>query len=128
MKKCTKCHLEQLESAFYADNRFLDGLRSQCKKCVAIASRETNLKRRHGLTPADITAMIAAQDGRCSICGTTDPGRGEKRLLVDHDHKTKKVRGLLCHNCNALLGDAKDNISTIQAAIEYLNKWNGDNH
>ena len=48
--------------------------------------------------------------------------RREKSSDIDHSHETGKVRGLLCHNCNMLLGHSKDNINTLENAIMYLNK------
>lgn len=42
------------------------------------------------------------------------------KLNVDHDHKTRNVRGLLCHNCNRALGLLKDNINSLKSAISYL--------
>jgi hypothetical protein len=47
-------------------------------------------------------------------------GKNSKRLGIDHDHTTGQVRGLLCDNCNPALGSFKDNIETLQKAIDYL--------
>lgn len=47
-----------------------------------------------------------------------------RRLFVDHNHETKKVRGLLCTNCNAGLGMFKDSIEKLELAIDYLNHYN----
>lgn len=70
-----------------------------------------------GLSPADYQAMLDEQGGVCAICG--DPP-GVQALAVDHDHATGYVRGLLCTNCNHLLGKAKDNRTVLEAAIAYL--------
>ena len=72
--------------------------------------------------------MVLAQLGMCAICGGP-PGR--RSLSVDHDHSCcdgnfscgKCVRGLLCANCNHLLGKAKDDPVVLQRAIDYLEKW-----
>jgi hypothetical protein len=53
-----------------------------------------------GVSDADYEALLAAQGGGCAICGNPPKTR---RLDVDHDHKTGKVRGLLCHRCNRAL-------------------------
>ncbi|MEI8051963.1 MAG: endonuclease domain-containing protein [Actinomycetes bacterium] len=53
-----------------------------------------------GVTPAIYEVMLDDQDGGCAICGRPPKTR---RLDVDHDHKTGKVRGLLCHRCNRQL-------------------------
>jgi hypothetical protein len=67
--------------------------------------------------------MREAQDNKCAICGSTDPARKDGDWDVDHDHATGKVRGLLCHHCNIVIGSAQDNIDTLKAAIVYLEQW-----
>lgn len=62
--------------------------------------------------------MSAAQKGLCAICNQPD----KVRLGVDHCHKTKKVRALLCRNCNLMIGLAKDQSSVLVAAAYYLNR------
>jgi hypothetical protein len=75
------------------------------------------------LTPAysvsvdQLHAMYIKQDMVCRICKQP---KTIKELKIDHCHKTRKVRGLLCHQCNTLLGMAKDNKLILAAAIEYL--------
>lgn len=80
------------------------------------------LRRKYGLTPAQYEALSFAQGGICAICG----GRPEagKRLAVDHDHTTRSVRGLLCHQCNLMLGHAHDDPRVLKAAADYLRKFN----
>lgn len=85
--------------------------------------REHHLKRKYGLTEEDFNFAREQQKFCCWICGkhenTFKRGRFEK-LVVDHDHETKELRGLLCDPCNNMLGRARDNIETLQKAIEYL--------
>lgn len=79
--------------------------------------RRWNLKK-FGLTPEQYDGRLKAQKGRCAICGRIPPiGR---RLAVDHDHKTGKVRGLLCGQCNVALGLFEDNARYLTYAIGYL--------
>ena len=65
--------------------------------------------------------MFIAQDGRCAIC-ERDVCEIPRGLYIDHDHKTGKVRGLLCDRCNMSLGGFKDNVIILQNAINYLIK------
>jgi hypothetical protein len=58
--------------------------------------------------------MVSKQGGICAICRETKIDR------IDHDHKTGKVRGLLCHCCNAALGLFRDLPDRLRAAAEYL--------
>jgi len=66
--------------------------------------------------------MFAAQGSVCAICLGSSPNKGGQDWVVDHCHTSLKVRGILCHHCNILLGGAKDNPTTLSAAITYLGK------
>lgn len=61
---------------------------------------------------------LAAQGGGCAICGDT-PADG-RRLDVDHDHETGRIRGLLCMPCNIGIGNLREDPARLAAAIEYL--------
>lgn len=66
--------------------------------------------------------MELAQGGLCAICKQPPSSGRYKKLCVDHDHKTAKVRGLLCYNCNMGLGYFHDNSIALEAAVAYLGK------
>lgn len=82
---------------------------------------------RYGISVGDIEELAEKQDNSCAICGTHRddiPHAAFKYnpLVIDHDHKTGKVRGLLCPTCNNMLGHAKDNIQVLASAITYLTR------
>ena len=81
--------------------------------------RDNYYKRKYGITLEDYNRMFAEQKGRCAICEThqCDTGRA---FAVDHDHKTGKVRGLLCQACNTAIGKLQDDPKLIQRAAEYV--------
>jgi hypothetical protein len=81
-------------------------------------SRRGTLKQ-YGLTTSDYNRMVEQQDGVCAICGSDNKG---KNLNVDHDHKTGRVRGLLCNHCNWGLGHMKDDTGILEKAIGYLSR------
>jgi hypothetical protein len=89
-----------------------------------IKNRENMLKAKFGITAEFYDALLVAQRGVCAICGKpeTEVGNhGEVRpLAVDHDHKTGKVRGLLCNKCNPMLGMANDEEIILIKAAAYL--------
>ena len=77
---------------------------------------ERNRKYNYGITPQKYKSMFLFQEGKCAICGDSP-----KRLCVDHDHDTKKIRSLLCSKCNVLLGFARDSVGILERAVKYLN-------
>ena len=80
--------------------------------------------RLYNITPADLENMMRAQGGRCAICNRTaeeSKGKGSLRpLCIDHDHKTGRVRGLLCTRCNQSIGRFGDDIELLTKAAAYL--------
>jgi hypothetical protein len=82
--------------------------------------KEWELKHRYGMSHAEYSQRIADQGGRCAICGVVT-----QKLVVDHNHQTSEVRGLLCVSCNGLLGLANDSPRVLAAAIEYLYVFDG---
>jgi hypothetical protein len=81
--------------------------------------RDTNLRKRYGISAAEYDAMLVRQNNCCAICGSATPG-GKGTFHVDHCHNTGAVRGLLCNGCNVGLGAFKDNKEALTRAIKYL--------
>jgi hypothetical protein len=79
------------------------------------------------MTVADYNALLAEQKGVCAICRNPELRRGNhgkaKRLSVDHDHETGKVRGLLCQDCNTALGLLKEDTTRIGNLVDYIHKY-----
>lgn len=80
------------------------------------------LKHKWGLTKEDYETKLKTQEGACAICGTREP-KGRGRFHIDHDHVTNRIRGLLCHCCNLMLGHAKDDTNTLLKALDYLYRY-----
>lgn len=94
---------------------------SNCAECTAMNSR----LKFFGITLEEFKVLRESQQDCCAICGIHElECRNLKTkyygLYVDHCHLNDKVRGLLCHNCNLILGHAKDNKSVLEKAIQYL--------
>ncbi len=85
--------------------------------------RKWHLKKTYGITPEDFDRMMWEQEGTCKIC-KVPPYHAKNAfrefLVIDHDHSTGEVRGLLCMCCNTALGQFNDDINTLTSAIEYL--------
>jgi len=75
------------------------------------------------ITGKEYNAIVGKQLGVCAICHKpeTKTIKGKKvSLSIDHCHRTGKVRGLLCHNCNIVLGHAMESTDILMKAIEYI--------
>lgn len=97
--------------------------RSECKPCRSFYSAA----KRYNVTIEYVQELRKAQGGCCAICGTheneiTHESFIHSPLVIDHDHVSGDVRGLLCPTCNSLLGHAKDNPQTLLNAVSYLVK------
>lgn len=83
--------------------------------------RDYLLKKDHGISLEVYNKILELQGGVCAICGKAEV-RKNKNLVVDHNHKTGKIRGLLCFKCNVALGLFGDDFVTIYLAHEYLQR------
>jgi hypothetical protein len=85
--------------------------------------RSQRLKTKYGITLAQYNAILAKQKGCCAVCGTKNP-HPHPNFSVDHDHRTLKVRGLLCHKCNSAVGLLQDDPKLCKRAAAYLGRGN----
>jgi hypothetical protein len=129
MRECRECSRELPLASFTVWRRNRSGERYQttrrvCRGCVtlrnkqnraarhwdgdvALMMRDQTLRRKYGVSVAQYDEMLAKQGGGCAICrvaGDHPRNRGNGALHVDHDHKTGRVRGILCATCNTALG------------------------
>lgn len=90
----------------------------------ARSRRKCFLKRGYSLSPEKVEALLKTQEGVCANqgCRRKVPGKKRREWCIDHDHKTNKVRGLLCNYCNVALGMVNDNIEVLLGLVEYLRK------
>lgn len=82
--------------------------------------RHDYLKKKYGISLEEFNQMVEKQNGCCAICGKHHSENFMQSLCVDHDHKTGRVRGLLCRRCNAGIGNLNDSIQLLQNAVAYL--------
>lgn len=135
MYTCKKCHVEKPLSEYYKTTDRKSGHKTICKECIKSDpltekkkqymkeySKKYSLKSKYNLTEEDYKELLINQNHKCAICGTDQEEVLNKKLYVDHNHQTGKVRELLCHNCNVSLGLLKESIQTLTRAIAYLDK------
>jgi len=111
--------------AWYAANRARHNARIKAhREDNVVATRrvrfKSRLKQTYGLTLEEHEHMWWEQNGCCKICHVPEAEAPRGWLAIDHCHDTGRVRGLLCNNCNALLGMAKDRPEILDAAKAYL--------
>lgn len=131
MKICSVCKEDLPFDAFKKGKRYADGRRSRCRTCDN-EYRRTYLKQHPYKRTGHITAieyekLLNKQNNLCAICfrpeRAVDPRYGTLRsLAVDHDHITGKIRGLLCTDCNTVLGKMNDDPDRLKSAWQYLNR------
>ena len=142
-KTCPRCGVEKPISDFWIrKTRKAPQPASRCKPCsnavnsewrkadpdrerrryaaTRVETRERHLVRKYGVDLAAYAAMLADQNGACAICGKLEASETHGVLHVDHCHTTGAVRGLLCRNCNHVLGLMRDDAALLIRAAEYL--------
>lgn len=85
-----------------------------------LANKKELLKRRYGATLETWSQMLADQGGVCDICKSVPTSK--RGFVIDHDHATGKLRGLLCAPCNSALGMLKESPTVAESLIRYVNK------
>lgn len=125
--RCVLCRIERNKQAKkYYEKR--STLSLERRVYFKIRTRNASLKRKYGITYDEFENMFLSQHGLCGICGqglkrSSEKGWGGKReACVDHDHKTGKVRGILCRGCNLSLSMIEDEVFQ-QKSNQYLSKF-----
>jgi hypothetical protein len=116
MKKCTRCQIEKpldIEH-FPPHNKTKSGFDSWCRNCRNEYKRENSHKKYSNMISEDLLKDIKKETKECVICGSNE------KLVVDHDHKTNKIRGMLCNHCNRGLGHFRDDPMLLEFAAQYL--------
>jgi Recombination endonuclease VII len=143
-KCCNTCKKRRKSRFFYAHPNTRDKLYNKCKDCQKAAvlafrqarpghykaymkawgvknksrRRTYRLKHLYDITPEQYAAMLERQGGVCAGCG--EPPTAKKRLHVDHCHKTRRIRGLLCNGCNRAIGFLNDSPERARKLAAYL--------
>lgn len=141
MKRCSRCGQDKDDACFYPNKMLKSRLRSACKTCergdernrLRDASnnkkwfqrnksrrRDYDIRRKYGVTSEQVEFTFCSQARCCAICGADEPGGRYNVWQIDHNHITKKFRGVVCYRCNQLLGYACDSIEILLDAASYL--------
>ena len=129
MKPCTKCGEDKPFIEYYKDSKVKDGHYNECKSCIKKRTaqwkrdnpeqaKNTHLKSLYGISSEEYNTLLEKQSGVCAICLT--PFKSTRSTHLDHCHTSKKIRGILCANCNRGIGMLKESLQTLENAIHYL--------
>jgi len=124
-RTCKKCGETKPIEKFRHNKNCKYGRGYMCNKCRHKQYRPKEIRIRfekYGISLDFYNEMFNSQQGRCQICNIHH-SELKRRLAIDHNHETKKVRGLLCDSCNSILGYAKEDCTILINAIKYLQEY-----
>lgn len=135
MKKCSKCGAEKPLSEFNKRAALKSGRQAYCRVCAGGAALHFygktrkiqayhRIRRKFNLTDEQVAHWEANCLGPCEMCGQPETTGRFRRLSVDHDHATGRIRGLLCHTCNT--ARFPDDIDRLKTRIAYLERHGQD--
>lgn len=113
---CTRCKADKpgTPEFFPLHNKKRNGLDSWCRECRATYRSSINRGKFRSVISDSALMDLKASITECAICGSSEP------LVVDHDHSTGKIRGMLCNHCNRGLGHFRDDPMLLEFARVYL--------
>jgi len=113
---CTRCKTPKPETPefFPLHNKKRNGLDSWCRACRATYRNEIARGKFRSVISDELLKEIKRDIKECVICGSEEP------LVIDHDHQTGKVRGMLCNHCNRGLGHFRDDPELLEFAAQYV--------
>lgn len=121
-RECKKCIRTRVFKYYYANKEKILAQRRDRRRVFPRRDSDYNRKKQWGLTREQFEQMKADQGGRCAICGTEYWGGKHKEAIIDHCHKTGKIRGLLCNRCNQAMGKFEDDPDLLEKVVVYLRK------
>jgi hypothetical protein len=144
LKRCRTCgelkQVDQFRLAMKRENgKKYYNRRNDCSSCQFLKVNEwkkanpsrharieqgRHLRNSYGINMAEYERMLQSQHGLCAICNRQETAKSNsgniKSLTVDHDHASGKIRALLCHSCNVIIGHSQDDPARLRIAAEYL--------
>ncbi len=132
LKKCSKCLVTKTLAEFHSQPSGKMGRHSYCSECACSIQRSVrntkprpysteqkrrwHIRSRYKASVEQIEALYVQQGGKCGICK-----KPLRRYHIDHDHRTKIIRGLLCHRCNVRIGGWEDQ-GFREAALRWIER------
>ena len=124
-KARTRRKIARRKKRYAEEPEFREKVKTESRAYRITNADAVNLKarvRKYGLSVPEYTAMVARQNGICAVCLKV-PGKGRMGLCIDHDHRRRKLRSLLCGRCNLGVGNFKDDSAAMRRAADYVDYW-----
>jgi DNA-directed RNA polymerase subunit RPC12/RpoP len=122
--QCRICNNKQSLNYYYDHHEHcLEVKRIYYKGAGKLGKRDSELRRKFGKNLLWYNEQFEKQSGKCAICGEAQ--QNNEMLDVDHNHRTGKVRQLLCRRCNSVIGLTRESIFVLNGVIKYLEFHNG---
>ncbi len=122
LRRCPTCDTFLDTSAFHVSKRQKDGLAWQCKSCQKDRRQKYHYKKTYGISLEERNQLINIQGNKCGCCGNEFDNSFRGKPVVDHCHKSGKIREILCDRCNVALGVLGDDPELALKCMEYLQK------
>ena len=150
-RRCNACDRILSLEQFYKDAKGRGGYGYRCKPCskrisrdhrsdnyethrqtdkayrsrpdIRARNRDVRLRRRYGIGAGEYDALLARQGGVCAVCYEDRRDSRDREMPVDHDHDSGAIRGILCDNCNRIIGLFQDDPRILRNAVRYLQRW-----
>lgn len=120
---CKYCKNENYKNWYQKNKQKVKERKAKYHEKTKEYRRWYTIKLRYGITKEEYETIFKNQGHKCGICKNTKSGhKNTDEMVVDHCHKTKKVRGLLCNRCNTLLGSVNEDISILRETIKYIKR------
>jgi hypothetical protein len=119
--KCSSCGQEHIQNSreIQKNNKPMSCDNFKPHNWSGLEREDNIMRKQYGISTQQFAELLEFQGGGCAICAKPIENI-RRRMNIDHDHETNKVRGILCTGCNTGIGHLGDNIEGLQRALYYL--------
>jgi predicted RNA-binding Zn-ribbon protein involved in translation (DUF1610 family) len=119
--KCSSCGQEHIQNSreIQKNNKPMSCDNFKPHNWSGLEREDNIMRKQYGISTHQFAELLEFQGGGCAICAKPIENI-RRKMNIDHDHETNKVRGILCTGCNTGIGHLGDNIEGLQRALYYL--------
>jgi len=119
--KCSSCGQEHIQNSreIQKNNKPMSCDNFKPHNWSGLEREDNIMRKQYGISTHQFAELLEFQGGGCAICAKPIENI-RRRMNIDHDHETNKVRGILCTGCNTGIGHLGDNTEGLKRALYYL--------